>query len=137
MSHVNSKSILLNIPPQLDISIDNETGVVDEAKFCKAKAFIENLKEKVYLYNYSVVCSPPNRMYFAGGLSSRQKLDTAERFELQNKMIYTSEEININRTILIEELVSEKINKIRESSFTIDMPYRSKPLIFVLNNSFS
>ena len=135
LSHVNSKSISQNSFPRLDISINNDTGVVNRAKFCKAKTFIENLKENDDLYNYSVVCSPPNRIYLVGGFWRHQKVDGPKRLKMHDKLIYPSEEIIINRAVLIEELISGKLNKIKKSSYLDDMPYRSKPLSFILNNN--
>ena len=134
----------LKIPPYLVIDYDKNNDVIYEAKCHDGESVVKFPTAKDSLFNYSV-CTKSNRMYLVGGFwkhpKSKWKLHPyavgANSTKVDNtlKHLFSEAKITFNSTLLRTELVIDKMNFTSRSRYNDEIPYRSQPLCFELNNS--
>ena len=88
------------------------------------------------LFDFSV-CKKSNRIHLVGGLRKHPYAHRPWRaiFDNTSKHLISDMKYTINKTVLRAKLVLDKINITAKSRYIDEMPYRSKPLCFELNNS--
>ena len=132
-----SRNPALKIPPYLEINYHNEKDSIHEAKCHDGEGLIEFPIGKDSLLNFSI-CSKSNRIYLVGGLWKYPYGNETKKTKVDDKLKYLmgGTKFEINRTVLTIERVSSTMNiRYLRSRYIDEMPYRSKPLCFRLNNS--